>query len=77
MNLDHHGNISCPDEIYEELLQLQDRVGSESWPLVSARLLLILINQIGDSEVLFEAFAWAETLGVAGSDIRKQYRKLI
>lgn len=72
MNLVHQGNISCPDEIYQELLQLQARVGSESWSLVSARLLLILINQIGDSEVLFEAFAWAETLGVTGSDFQEQ-----
>jgi hypothetical protein len=69
MNLDHQGNISCPDEIYEELLQLQARVGSESWPLVSARLLLILINHVGDRDVLFEAFELAKDLGVAESDL--------
>lgn len=49
-------NLSDPDEMYDRLVALQARHGPDDWPLASARLLLILINHVGDRETLLEAF---------------------
>ena len=59
MNLSERGNAFDPDELYEMLLELQSRSGSEHWPLVSAKLLLILASRVEDKETLKRVFDMA------------------
>lgn len=59
MSLSQRGNVLDPDELYERLLELQTRSGPEHWPLVSARLLLILLSRIEDAETLQRVFDMA------------------
>ena len=59
MNLSEQGNAFNPDELYEMLLELQSRSGSEHWPLVSAKLLLILASRVEDKETLKRVFDMA------------------
>lgn len=52
-------NIADADGIYEKLIDLHHgRAGDES-ARVNARLILLLINHIGDPEVIGDAFAMA------------------
>lgn len=62
MTLGLEPNLSDPDGIYGKLVELQIQHRPEDWPLVSSRLLLILINHIGDDDVLLAAFEWAGAL---------------
>lgn len=59
MNLSEQGNAFDSDELYEMLLELQSRSGSEHWPLVSAKLLLILASRVEDKETLKRVFDMA------------------
>lgn len=52
-------NISRPDDIYEQLLQLHAGRSTEESALIQARLVLLLINHIGDEEVVIEAIELA------------------
>lgn len=59
MSLAVHANIADPDKIYESLVALHD-VCSEAEALrVNARLILFLVNHIGDETVIEEAIACA------------------
>jgi hypothetical protein len=59
MNLQAALNIGDADGIYERLIELhQGRSETESMRL-NARLILLLINHIGDSEAVLEAIARA------------------
>lgn len=50
-------NLPDPDGFYAELVQLYDGLDPTEAAAVSARLILILCNQIGDRALLREAFA--------------------
>lgn len=52
-------NIACVDDIYERLIAMHDGRSVEESLKVSARLNLILINHIGDREVVAQAIALA------------------
>lgn len=52
-------NIDDVDGIYERLIALHDGRSDEESLAVNARLILLLINQIGDAEVVKEAIACA------------------
>jgi hypothetical protein len=52
-------NIAGVDDIYEQLIAMHDRRSVEDSLKLSARLNLILINHIGDREVVAEAIALA------------------
>lgn len=52
-------NISGVDDIYERLIAMHDGRSVEESLKVSARLNLILINHIGDREVVAQAIALA------------------
>lgn len=59
MSLQISSNIDDADGIYQHLIKLhQGRSEAESMRL-NARLILLLINHIGDTEVVFEAIARA------------------
>ena len=52
-------NLTDPDGFYVDLVRLYDGLDRESAEAVSARLILLLCNHIGDPTVLREAFACA------------------
>lgn len=54
-------NISDPDGFYAELIGAQRDLGEEESLRVSARLVLLLANHIGDRAVLSEAIRLART----------------
>jgi hypothetical protein len=55
-------NITDPDAFYAELVQLFDGLDRDTAEAVSARLILLLCNHIGDRAVLREAFARARSV---------------
>ena len=52
-------NLADPDGFYVELVRLYDGLDRDAAEAVSARLILLLCNHIGDRDVLREAFALA------------------
>ncbi|MEZ5500256.1 MAG: DUF2783 domain-containing protein [Steroidobacteraceae bacterium] len=48
-------SIGYPDDIYEELVRLHNGRSEEDSARVNARLLLLLINHIGDAGIIREA----------------------
>jgi len=52
-------NIADPDGIYERLIALHDGCSDEESMRINARLVLLLINHIGDPEAIGEALACA------------------
>jgi hypothetical protein len=55
-------NLADPDGFYVELVRLYDGLDRDSAEAVSARLILLLCNHIGDPAVLREALARARDL---------------
>jgi uncharacterized protein DUF2783 len=58
-------NLPDPDGFYVELVRLYDGLDRDAAEAVSARLILLLCNHIGDRDVLREAFAQARGNGPA------------
>ena len=52
-------NLPDPDGFYVELVRLYDGLDRDAAEAVSARLILLLCNHIGDRDVLREAFQLA------------------
>jgi len=52
-------NLADPDDFYVELVRLYDGLDRDAAEAVSARLILLLCNHIGDRAVLRDAFALA------------------
>jgi hypothetical protein len=69
MPLNHQPNIADPDGFYQELIESQRELSDEQADMLSAKLVLILANHVGDREVLREAIALARanTLARAGA----------
>lgn len=65
-------NLSDPDGFYVELVRLYDGLDREAAEAVSARLILLLCNHIGDRAVLSEAFALARGTAEAASTEGKE-----
>jgi adenosine deaminase len=59
MTLNLEPNIASPDDFYEELIDLHRDLTDEQSTLVNAKLILLLANHIGDTEVLRAAMAAA------------------
>ncbi len=57
--LTHALNLPDPDGFYVELVRLYDGLDRDAAEALSARLILLLCNHIGDRVVLREAFALA------------------
>jgi hypothetical protein len=58
-------NLPDPDGFYVELVRLYDGLDRDVAEAVSARLILLLCNHIGDRDVLREAFRLARTAAPA------------
>ena len=58
-------NLPDPDGFYVELVRLYDGLDRDAAEAVSARLILLLCNHIGDRDVLREAFQLARAAGPA------------
>jgi hypothetical protein len=52
-------NLPDPDGFYAELVRLYDGLDRDAAEAVSARLILLLCNHVGNRAVLSEAFALA------------------
>ena len=59
MKLVTHPNIADADGIYEKLIALHEGRSEEDSMRVNARLILLLINHIGDAKAVEEAIAHA------------------
>ena len=55
-------NLPDPDEIYQKLITLHDGRSEDQSMRVNARLILLLINHVGDPEAVSEAIAHAASL---------------
>ena len=60
-NLKTNANITKPDDIYEKLIGAHDGLTKEQSDALNARLILILLNHIGDETVINEALALAQS----------------
>lgn len=56
-------NLPDPDGFYVELVRLYEGLDRDAAEAVSARLILLLCNHVGDRAVLREAFALARAAG--------------
>lgn len=52
-------NLVSPDDIYERLIELHSGKSDEESALINARLILLLINHIGERDVIMEAIRLA------------------
>jgi hypothetical protein len=59
MPLNREPNIADPDGFYQELIESQRELSDQQADMLSAKLVLILANHVGDREVLREAIALA------------------
>lgn len=67
-------NIIRPDHVYQSLIDLHRDLGTEESMRINTKLILLLVNHIGDEEVIREAIAIArddpvtsQNLPVAGT----------
>ena len=59
MKLNLNPNIADPDGFYQELIDSQRDLSTEDAERMNCKLILILVNHIGDREVLREALVVA------------------
>lgn len=59
MSLITSANLDAPDDFYEALIEAHEGLTNEESHALNARLVLLLANHIGSTEVLREAFAAA------------------
>lgn len=52
-------NVARPDDVYQQLIDLHAGRSDEESALVNARLIMLLINHVGDADVIAEAIALA------------------
>jgi len=55
-------NVSRPDDIYEQLIELHAGLTEEESMRVNARLILLLLNHIGDESIVRDAIAAARRI---------------
>jgi len=48
-------NLPQPDDLYEALITAHDGLGPDEQQALNARLILILMNHIGDAQVIRQA----------------------
>jgi hypothetical protein len=54
-------NLQTPDDLYEALVQAHDGLTPEGSQALNARLILILMNHIGDAQVIRQALETARS----------------
>lgn len=65
LNLDQ--NMARPDDAYETLVAAHDGLTKTESDALNARLILILMNHVGDADVIREAIAAAKEAGQSRS----------
>ena len=60
-SLNTKANIARPDNVYDLLIRAHDGLSKAQSDALNARLVLILLNHIGDETILREAIALAQT----------------
>jgi len=55
MTLNTEPNLAAPDDFYEALIEMHRDLTPEQSAAVNARLILLLANHIGDTDVLAQA----------------------
>ncbi len=55
MALNLEPNLTAPDDLYEALIKAHDGLTREQSEALNARLILILMNHIGDAAVIRQA----------------------
>ena len=60
-NLKTNANITKPDDVYELLIHTHDGLTKDQSDALNARLILILLNHIGDEAIIREALALAQS----------------
>lgn len=61
MQLNLEPNIDSPDDFYEKLINMQNNLREDEVQLMNAKLILVLANHIGDTQVLDQAMAVASS----------------
>jgi Protein of unknown function (DUF2783) len=61
--LNTHPNFDKPDEIYAKLISAHEGLSEQESNAMNARLVLLLINHIGDSKVIAAALLAARNTG--------------
>jgi Protein of unknown function (DUF2783) len=56
-----HTNLARPDELYDMVLHTHEGLSKEQSDALNARLILILMNHIGDETVIREALTLAQS----------------
>jgi len=59
MDLNLKPNLAAPDDLYEALIKAHDGLDRAQSEALNARLILILMNHIGDAAVIRQALAVA------------------
>jgi uncharacterized radical SAM superfamily protein len=54
-------NIASPDDIYESLIRAHDGLAKDESDALNARLILVLMNHIGDETIIKEALSLAKS----------------
>lgn len=52
-------NITRPDDVYESLIRLHEGLSEAESTVVNAKLILLLLNHIGDPEIIRQSIALA------------------
>ncbi|WP_419904094.1 DUF2783 domain-containing protein [Kiloniella sp.] len=60
MSLNSNPNINRPDDFYQELIDTHRDLSEDQSLAVNAKLILLLANHIGDTDVLSEAMMIAK-----------------
>ena len=58
--LNQNRNLSAPDDVYDMLIRAHEGKSKEESDAFNARLILVLMNHIGDEAVIAEALKIAE-----------------
>lgn len=67
-DLDTRSRMPDPDGAYRMLVEAQRGLNERESAALNARLVLILMNQIGDTDVFAQAIALAKAAGAASSE---------
>ena len=52
--------VDSPDDFYARLIELHDGLSSEESHKVNAKVILMLANHVGDTDVLYEVLEYVE-----------------
>ncbi len=59
-SLNTASNLAKPDDVYETLINAHDGLSKSQSDALNARLILILLNHVGDAAIINEAVALAK-----------------